>query len=82
MQIEEDWRTRILLPRCLPGVIERSLYPAAGFFIVGPENLKLFITPERVESPKKTLDNVGCLDFAQLNRPFNTVFQGGSGQVG
>ena len=81
-QIEENRWASVRVPRCPSGVFERELHTAAGLFIVWPESLKFLIAPERVERCPKPIHNVGCLNFAQLDGPFNAVFQSGSGQVG
>jgi hypothetical protein len=63
-------------------VFERKLHTAAGFFVVWPERFKFLIASERIERCPKPIHNVGRLNFAQLDGPFNAVFESGSRQVG
>jgi len=80
-QIEEHRRSRILATWTLPRIFQRLLYTTTEGFIIGPECFKLFIAPKGIKRTPETLDNMWRFDFAELDGPFDSIFESGPGKI-
>ncbi len=80
-QIEEHRRACGSAAWPLARMLQRQFHAAAKIIVVWPELFKFLVAPKRVESAPEAFDDLGSVDFAQLNGPFDTVFESGSRQV-